>query len=384
MSITSPTKEPPSALPSVDNHYTPSENGSDSDEDEDQDDDLESMTESEAEEEEEDPLGDEQCKAIMENYILETSTRTNLLRNRIQTHFRPALRRRLDFELSRITPSIAHVTALDYHQRDQGILRHTMEYVARLTIEEKSLFIGMKRSQSQQEQIWDEIERHHHHKRKRQLTINTGSISSQSSRQNIEQHPPSSPTSATATNQSGRHPSRSKPPTSRSTQGGGGQHRKPVSFSSLEPTELNPRLPSTPLMSELKPARLARRNESLLSVNGSPVISYGPDDAHQALTTTTSSNTIASSKFSELFPTTNSTTSLNDDPLRSTGGGGGGSSSTSHHALNGLNNSNNQFTFVAKSRWKELENQLNSLQIDQSQRKKLDELLKGCLSFGDS
>jgi hypothetical protein len=98
-------------------------------------------------------------------FISTASTRTNLLQNRIQTHLKPALRRRLDFEVSRITPSIANVTALEYHQRDQSVLRHTMEHVARLAIEEKTISIGMKRTLSQQDQIWDEKEKNHHRKR---------------------------------------------------------------------------------------------------------------------------------------------------------------------------------------------------------------------------
>ncbi|WAQ89975.1 hypothetical protein PtA15_11A667 [Puccinia triticina] len=374
MQITSPSKEisPPSPQ---DHQHTESEEESDSAQEEDEDDQGEEETEQEVvtESEEEDPLGDEQCKAIMENYLLETSTRTNLLRNRIQAHFRPALRRRLDFELSRITPSIAHVTALDYHQRDQGFLRHTMEHVARLAIEQKTISIGMKRSQSQQEQIWDEKEKSHHRKRQRQLTDNTGSISSKSSKQTVDPQDPSGGTST------GRPLSRSKPPTSRSNQGG--QARK-QSNSSLEPTDLNPRLPLTPQMSEFKPVRLARRNESLLSVNGSPVISYAPAETH-ALPTSTSTPTMLSSKFSELFPPSTTSSSLVDQHLQDTNSSNnifGRQLNNNHESLPQLN----QFTFVEKSKWKELESQLNSLEINQIQKKKLDDLLKGCLNFGDS
>lgn len=71
--------------------------------------------------------------------------------SRIRTQFKPALRRRFAFELSRITPSISQVTAREYHDRDQGVLRNTMEYVARLAVEQKGYQIGMKRHQSVEE-----------------------------------------------------------------------------------------------------------------------------------------------------------------------------------------------------------------------------------------
>ncbi|KAA1133306.1 hypothetical protein PGTUg99_022383 [Puccinia graminis f. sp. tritici] len=406
MQITSPSKEiPPPPSPQDDPHTTESEDGSESEQDQEEEEEGEEEQEEEEEgleeedeqeeeeeeeeeteqeivteteeeeEEEEDPLGDEQCKAIMENYLLETSTRTNLLKNRIQTHFRPALRRRLDFELSRITPSIANVTALDYHQRDQGVLRRTMEHVARLAIEQKTISIGIKRSQSQQDQIWDEKEKDHHRKRQRQLTNNSGSVSSKSSKQTVDPHEPSRANGGN----NGRAPVRSKPPTSRSNTGGA--HGRKQSNASLEPTELNPRLPSTPLISEHKPVRLARRNESLLSVNGSPVISYAPDEI-QGLPNSTSAATIISSKFSELFPASSASSSslaLDHHHLPS----------SSSHLFGNPSNLNqlpqiSQFTFVEKSKWNQLEAQLNSLEIDQSQKKKLDDLLKGCLNFGEN
>ncbi|KNZ48805.1 hypothetical protein VP01_53g3 [Puccinia sorghi] len=386
MQLTSPSKE---VLPQDDSQSEQERSNSEQDqeeeeddEDEDEDDEDEDKDESEqeivTESEQEDPLGDEQCKAIMENYLLETSTRTNLLRNRIQTHFRPALRRRLEFELSRITPSIANVTALDYHQRDQGILRHTMEHVARLALEQKTSSIGIKRSQSQQDQIWDEKEKSHHRKRKRQLTNNSASVSSKTNKLAADAHDPCPPSGTSANNAAGRPPSRSKPPTSRSTQGG--QSRK-QSNGSIESTDLNPRLPSTPQMSEFKPVRVARRNESLLSVNGSPVISYAPEETlHHPLPPSASNGTLASSQFTELFPPSTSSSSLPDHhhhllPLHR-------SLSSNSAVLGGRMNS--EFTFVEKSKWKDLELQLLSLQLDQSQKKKIDDLLKGCLSFGDN
>ncbi|KAA1120504.1 hypothetical protein PGTUg99_007872 [Puccinia graminis f. sp. tritici] len=97
----------------------------------------------------------------------------------------------------------------------------------------------------------------------------------------------------------GRAPVRSKPPTSCSNTGGA--HRRKQSNASLEPTELNPRLPSTALISKYKPVRLARRNESLLSVNGSPAVSYAPNEI-PGWPNSTSAATIISSKSSELFP----------------------------------------------------------------------------------
>ncbi|MBW0467521.1 hypothetical protein O181_007236 [Austropuccinia psidii MF-1] len=199
----------------------------------------------------------------MENYLLETTTRTNFLRTRTLTHFRPALRRRLEFELARITPSIANVTALDYHQRDNGILRRTMEFVARLAIEQKGIEIGIKRSQSQ-ETAWDDLQKNHH-KRKRALNSTAESTSSKSGQPSYPgQSEEVDPTSLTSSSKPRRPSQRSKPPTSNSAHSLLSQSHSKSSFA---PTDLNPRLPSTPSMSEFKPVRLARRNESLLSVN---------------------------------------------------------------------------------------------------------------------
>jgi hypothetical protein len=127
-------------------------------------------------------------------------------------------------------------------------------------------------------------------------------------------------------------------------------------------------------MSEFKPVRLARRNESLLSVNGSPVISYAPEENLPPLPPSASTGTI-SSKFSELFPPSTSASSLPEHHLPH-------SLSATSEIFGGR--LNGEFTFVEKSKWKDLELQLLSLQLDQTQKKKIDDLLKGCLNFGDN
>ncbi|KAA1106481.1 hypothetical protein PGT21_035409 [Puccinia graminis f. sp. tritici] len=98
-------------------------------------------------------------------------------------------------------------------------------------------------------------------------------------------------------------PVRSKPPTSCSNTGGA--HRRKQSNASLE---LNPRLPSTVLISKHKPVRFARWNKSLLSVNGSPAVSYAPKKI-PGLPNSTSAATIISSKSSELFPASSTSSS---------------------------------------------------------------------------
>ncbi|KAI8459163.1 hypothetical protein BY996DRAFT_6804146 [Phakopsora pachyrhizi] len=301
------------------------EDEDESEEDEEDYDDDDDDDEIEEKDNESDALGDDQCRAIMENYILETSTRTNLLRNRTETQFRSALRRRLNFEISRITPSIAQVTALDYHQRDGGVLRRTMEFVTRLTLEQTEFKIGIKRDQSNEELARDEMEKYHR-KRKRVFN-NFGSTSSKASSAqltNIGETDESFVMIPSKNNQrkSNKPQSRSKPPPSLSNHS---------NHNDDDCNSLSSRLPGTPLMNDSKPARLAKRNESLISVNGSPVIQ---------------------TREIEVAPV---------DPNKI------------------FNNSGSQheFTFFKTSKWKDLEEQLKRLQMSENERKKIDEMLNG-------